>query len=60
MSNEINSNKIYDKFDGFYNDINVIKIKIAHEMKQFFLTWIQITFKDEMKYYFYPIQSWAK
>ena len=33
--NEINSNKIHDKFDGFYNVTNVIKIKIINEMNPF-------------------------
>ena len=28
MLNEMNSIKIFDKFDGFYNDTNVIKIRI--------------------------------
>ena len=34
-SNEMNSSKIHAKFDGFYNDINVIKIKIVNKMKSF-------------------------
>ena len=33
MSNEINSNKFFDKFNRFYNDTNVIKTKIINEMK---------------------------
>ena len=33
MSNEMNSNKIFDKFDEFQNDINIIIIKIVNEMK---------------------------
>ena len=32
-SNKINSNKIYDKYDRFYNDTNIIKIKIINKMK---------------------------
>ena len=29
--NEMNFNEIVNKFDGFYNDINIIKIKIINE-----------------------------
>ena len=32
MSNEMNSNEILDKFDGFHNSINVIKTIIINEM----------------------------
>ena len=32
-SNEINSNEIYDKFDRFHNDINIIKISIVNQIK---------------------------
>ena len=32
-SNEINFNKIHDKFDRFCNDTNVLKIRIVNEMK---------------------------
>ena len=31
--NEINSSKILDKFDGFHNSTNVIKIRILNETK---------------------------
>ena len=31
--NEINFNIIHDKFDGFHNVTNAIKIKIINEMK---------------------------
>ena len=33
MSNEINSNEIFDKFDGFYYITIVIKTKIVNKMK---------------------------
>ena len=33
MSNEINLSKTYDKFDGFYNDIHMIKIRITNKRK---------------------------
>ena len=34
MSKENNSSKIFDKFDGFHNTINVIKTKFVNEIKQ--------------------------
>ena len=33
MSKEMNFNKILDKSNEFYNNINVIKIRIINEMK---------------------------
>ena len=33
MSNEMNFNEIFNKFDWFYNDKNLIKIKIINEIK---------------------------
>ena len=33
MSNEINFNKIIIKLNGFYKDINLIKIKIINKIK---------------------------
>ena len=33
MSNEMNFSEILNKFDGFQNGINVIKIGIISEMK---------------------------
>ena len=32
-SNEMNSNEIINKFDGFYNGINIIKIRIINKIK---------------------------
>ena len=32
MSNEINFSEILNKFDEFYNDINVIKIGIVNKI----------------------------
>ena len=36
ISNEMHFNEIFDKFNEFYNDINVIKIRIVNEMKSSF------------------------
>ena len=33
MSYEMNSYEILDKFDGFQNDINIIKIGIVNKIK---------------------------
>ena len=33
ISNGMNSNEILDKFEGFQNGTNVIKIGIVYEMK---------------------------
>ena len=33
MLNKMNFSEILNKFDEFYNDINVIKIKIVNKMK---------------------------
>ena len=33
MSNEMNSIKILDKFDGFNNGTNIIKTRIINEIK---------------------------
>ena len=33
MLNEINYNEILDKFNEFYNIINIIKIKIVNKIK---------------------------
>ena len=33
MLNEMNFSEIFDKFNGFYNDTNVIKTIIINEMK---------------------------
>ena len=35
MSNEMNSNIIFNKFDEFYNNINVFKIRIINEINSF-------------------------
>ena len=37
MSNEMNSNKFFDKFDEFQNNINIIKIEIINEMNSFLI-----------------------
>ena len=39
MSNEMNSNEILDKFDGFYNGINVIKIIIIKKGNEMNIFW---------------------
>ena len=59
MSNEINFNKIHDKFDGFHNGINIIKIKIITKVKlnNFFnlnskIFFLKISIINEIKYYF--------
>ena len=46
ISNEINPSGILDKFDGFYNNTNIIKTRIINEMK-----WIFVfkQFKQEVK-----------
>ena len=33
MSNDMNSNEIINKFDGFYNGTNIIKIGIVNKIK---------------------------
>ena len=33
MSNEMNSNQIFDKFNRFYHDTHIIKIKIINKIK---------------------------
>ena len=40
MLNKINSNEIFNKFDEFHNDINIIKTKITNKtnLKKFPLT----------------------
>ena len=35
--NKINFSEFYDKFVKFYNDTNIIKIKIINKMKYFFI-----------------------
>ena len=51
----MNYNEVHNKFDGFYDNINIIKIKILNEIK-WILTKIQTSFDNKIKYDFYPIQ----
>ena len=33
MTNKINFNEIFNKFDKFYNNLHIIKIKIINKIK---------------------------
>ena len=50
MSNEINSNEILSKFDGFYDDAYIIKTIIINKMK-----WNKFFFNLDPNMFFWKI-----